>query len=125
MTKINAAIWGRPFEIDVVFDCYKGEDVLSVQEDALDAIQEKWQVVDAALEPLKKYCVQHDGDQIGSDTIDNIFKYVKPVSLYVMRASKKRVVALMCDYRFDPEHGIALEFENETLRKIAPQDDVL
>ena len=48
-----------------------------------------------------------------------------PDKLYVGRNSKKRVVTLLCDYKFDLEHGIALMFEDEKLVKIATQDIIL
>ena len=30
----------------------------------------------------------------------------------------------MCNYRYDPEHGLATAFENERLKKIIPQDEL-
>lgn len=47
-----------------------------------------------------------------------------PQALYVKRNEKKRVVSLLCNYRFDEEHGIALTFENEKLKGIGTQDDI-
>ena len=34
-------------------------------------------------------------------------------------------ISLLCNYRFDEEHGIAITYENEKLKNIGPQDDVL
>ena len=45
--------------------------------------------------------------------------------IYVVRARNDRSVAIMCDYRFDLEHGIAILFKNEKLEKVGTQDMVL
>ena len=58
-------------------------------------------------------------------TVDNIFKYVMPKNIYVPRNLKKRVVAIMCNYKFDTEHGIAVVFENEQFKEIGAQDIAL
>ena len=58
----------------------------------------------------------------GTARIDDIFDVVEPYSLFVVRSDSKRSVALMCHYRLDPEHGLALLFENERLTKIGPED---
>ena len=36
-----------------------------------------------------------------------------------------RVVAIMCNYKFDMEHGIAIVFKNEMFSKIVSQDIIL
>lgn len=58
-------------------------------------------------------------------SINNIFKYVAPKYLYVARNNEKHVVAIMCNYKFDPENGIAVIFENEKFSKIGMQDIIL
>lgn len=58
------------------------------------------------------------------DSVDNIFKYVIPKTISVPKA-KKRVVAIMCNFKFDMEHGMAIVFEDEKIKKIGPQDIVL
>ena len=47
-----------------------------------------------------------------------------PKSIYVPRAEKK-IVAIICNYKFDIENGIAIVFENGTLKKIGPQEIIL
>ena len=48
-----------------------------------------------------------------------------PKSLFVRRDEAKRIVAIMCDYRFDMEHGLAVVFENEQFKMIGEQDIIL
>ena len=44
---------------------------------------------------------------------------------FLYRNEEKRIVALMCNYKFDIENGIAIVFENEKLKDIGIQDIIL
>lgn len=125
MNKVNMQIWGRDFELDVKYDCYSGEEILDSQKSALEAFLELKDRIQASLKPVKDYCLEHYRKEIGADVIDNIFKYVVPKYLYVIREEDKHVVAIMCNDRFEPEHGLAVVFEDEEFRKIGGQDMVL
>ena len=123
MTKTSIKIWGRKLRIDVIFDHYEGEDILPVQKEAIEKFLENIKVVDEAEPKVKKYCLK--SDQIEDDKIDNIFKYVKPKALVAMRSKKDRIVVLLCDYKLDLEHGLAIEFKNEIFRRIGNSEIVL
>lgn len=118
-------IWGREFELRVTFDCFDNEEVLPIQEQALEAFLK----ADAAIEDSKKqvenYILNDDFAELESDSVDNIFKYVNPTDIYLPRTTEIRSAALFCDYRFDEEHGIAIVFENEKFIEIGTQDIVL
>ncbi len=116
-------IWGREFDIKVIFDVFTGEEVLAEQNEALEAFCEVADTLMTDSTDIEKYCLNNNRNEIG-DSVDNIFKYVIPTSLLVKRDTKKRKVALLCNYRFDEEHGVALIFENEKLVRISSQDDV-
>ena len=125
MTKKHVTIWGREMDLEIVFDRYDGEVILANQEKALDSLLSNWVVVDGAFEDVKRYCLEKCGDVVDGEHMDNIFRYVKPESLFVPRRQSKQIVAMMCDFRPDLEHGLAIVFENEKLAKIGPQDIVL
>lgn len=116
-------IWGRDFNLKVVYDQYEGEEVLPIQTEALKLFINTSNKELATCDKLKDYCISQDGDRIGG-TIENIFKYVMPESLFIKRDTKDHCVVLLCRYKFDEEHGIALFFRNEKLEKIATQDDI-
>ena len=59
------------------------------------------------------------------EAFENIFKYVMPKSIFVPHTKKHRIAAIMCNYKFDMEHGIAVVFENGKLKKVGTQDIVL
>ncbi len=126
MSGIVMSTWGKEITLEVRFDLLDDERVTSRQAYALGAIFVSWGAVNAALDAVKSYCLGNDGNMLASECgtarIDDIFDVVEPYSLFVVRDDSKRSVALMCHYRLDPEHGLALLFENERLTKIGPED---
>ena len=120
MNKYKTEIWGRSFNLSVLFDCYKGETVTKKQEEAFSRFVDKAGLIDNALPSVKRYCIEDENTR-GISQIDNIFKYVMPKAIFVKRTKLMRVVALMCDYKYDREHGIALLFENEKFKEIVNQ----
>ena len=125
MNKVNISIWGREFDLDITYDCYSGEEILESQKDAVEQFTHADLAIMESLEDVKKYCLAENGEEIGTDAIENIFKYVMPKYLYIVRSEAKRVVSIMCNYRFDPENGIAVVFEDEKFSKIGKQDIIL
>ena len=124
MSKVKITIWGREFELPVIVKQFKGKDVTEIQEDAVDQLERNMVIFDSAESEIEKYILKNGLKENGISEVDNIFKYVMPKSISVPKA-KKRVVALMCNYKFDMEHGIAVIFEDEKFKKVGPQDLVL
>lgn len=125
MNKAKIKIWDREFELEVIYDCYSDEKVTSNQLESLESfIKSETEIADS-LDKVKGYCLLNNKQEIGSDEIENIFKYVAPKYIYVPREEKKHVVSVMCNYRFDTENGIAIIFENEKFLKIGKQDIIL
>ena len=114
-------VWGRDLKLEIIYDVFTGEEVLDEQITALSEFLKKKDLLLQDPTQVKEYCINDRGEEIG-DSIDNIFKYVVPTSLYIKRETKKRVVALLCNYKFDIEHGLAIVFENEKLKEIGDQD---
>ena len=125
MTSLTRDLWGREFDLDVRFEDLDDEGIDDAQWDAYASILLAWSALENCLPKLKRYCLDENPAEIGSDSIENIFRFVIPKYLFIAKDTEKRTVALMCDYRFDPEHGIAIVFENEGLAEIGPQDIVL
>lgn len=123
--KIKVTIWGRELDLGVTYDCYSDEKILESQKDAVKAFAGAKNAIDKALDNVKAYCLTENKSEIGTDTIENIFKYVAPKYLYVVREQDKHIVAIMCNYKFDMENGIAVVFENEAFLKIGKQSIIL
>lgn len=117
-------IWNREFDLRVVFDSYD-EEVLPIQEQALEAFLKAENTIQESKKQLEKYILNDEYAEIEGNSIDNIFKYVIPTDIYIPRTPETRTVALLCDYRFDEEHGLAIIFENEQFKEIGEQDIVL
>ena len=115
-------IWGRTLKLEVIYDCYEGENITDLQKEALESFVANSKAVDDALPVLEKYCL--DDEFMDQERIDNIFKYAAPTGIFVIRSKNKREVALLCDYKFDVEHGLALVFENEKFKEIVSQGDI-
>lgn len=125
MSKCKITIWDRAFDLSVVYECYAGEEVLESQREAFAMLEDNEKEVADSLAAVKKY-VQKAGDgQLKDASIENIFKYVMPKSIFVPHTRKHRIAAIMCNYKFDMEHGIAVVFENGKLKKVGTQDIVM
>lgn len=118
-------IWDRELDIQVVYECYDNEKVLDNQIKAYDEfIKNSDNIYEQAYKQLEIYCAQNYKEQIG-DSFDNIFKYIKPKSLYITRSIKDRIVAILCNFKFDMEHGLAVVIKNEQIVNIGSQDIIL
>ncbi len=119
MSSITKEIWGRKLTLEIYPE--GGKAPTDEQSLALERILAAWDAIECALPALREYCAKNDD---GKD-MDNVFHYVMPRYLFLPRAQKERTVALMCDCRFEPEHCLALVFENEELKEIGTQDIIL
>lgn len=124
MSKCKITIWDRAFDLFVVYECYSGEEVLESQKEAFAMLEDNKKEVAGSLDAVKKYVRKTAGSQLADD-IENIFKYVMPKSIFVPHTKKHRTAAIMCNYKFDMEHGIAVVFENGKFKKVGTQDIVL
>ena len=125
MSKCKIAIWDRAFDLSVVYECYSGEEVLESQKEAFAMLEDNEKEVADSLTAVKKYVQKTGASQLTDDSIENIFKYVMPKSIFVPHTKKHRIAAIMCNYKFDMEHGIAVVFENGKFKKVGAQDIVL
>lgn len=125
MNKLRIMLWGREFNFDITYDCYSNEKILESQEVAIRDFSKSTEAIDSSLSKVKEYCLSQNRDEIGTDVIENIFKYVAPKYLFVPRDEQNQIVAIMCNYKFDPESGIAVVFENRKFKEIGKQEIIL
>ena len=124
MNKVNVNLWGREFELFISYSCYPGEEVTDIQKNAVEVFCDNIFSVDAMLDELKKYVEKTSEAAVESNGIDNIFKYVMPKSLFVPRSNNK-VVAIICNYKYDMENGIAIIFKDGKFKEIGTQDIII
>ncbi len=125
MNKIKMMLWGREFNFDIKYDCFRNEQVLLSQELAVQNLSRMSKELETSLRKVKEYCLSNNRKEIGSDVIDNIFRFVAPKYLFIPREGKKQIVAIMCNYKYDPESGIAVVFENGKFKDIGKQEIIL
>lgn len=116
--------WIQPVLCKVDLFAAPEKEITDIQKDAVEKFTSCEKVVNEAKNDVEKYVIKNGLKDMGMDSVDNIFKYVIPKTISVPKA-KKRVVAIMCNFKFDMEHGMAIVFEDEKIKKIGPQDIVL
>lgn len=123
MNKIKLNVWGREFELSISYQNFPGEDVTNNQSRTVEQID----FVDftESLAGVEQYIMKYYGSEINGSSIDNVFKYVMPKSILITRDENKRVFAIMCNYKFDMEHGMAVVFENEKYKAVGSQELIL
>ena len=108
--ELKITIWNREFTLPVIYDCYKGEKVTPEQKASFQSFTEHPEWIKAAKVLVEDYCkeaVLQDEQNIKKD---NIFSYVIPDYIFVRRSKEKPKVALICKYRYDFEHSLAVMF---------------
>lgn len=122
---IEIMIWGRKFNLPIEYNCYQGEKVTKEQIKALKCFiaHSKW--IDESKHYLEKYCEDDVMDDNENDKKANIFSYIKPECIFVKHEDGYPRVAIMCKYRYDIEHGLAVVFSSDGEVTVGIQDIIL
>ena len=122
MSKQILNIWNRDFEIDITYEIFSDKPVTEKQKAIADGLS----AVDfsESLEGVIKYIKKYNSRDLGEDRIDNIFRYVIPKRIYITQ-SEEEEFAIMCNYKFDMEHGIAVVYKGGKFKEAGPQDIIL
>lgn len=123
--KIKTTIWGRKFTLPVIYDCYEGEIITSEQKNAMKQFSEHLDLIEASKEEVEKFCKKEVMSDNENNKKDNIFSYIKPEALFIKHEGPSPRIALMCKYRYDPEHGLAVVFSSKGDALVGKQDIIL
>lgn len=123
MNKVMVNIWGRDFELPVHYQVYPGEEVTDNQRSALEDVH----FVDyyEAQPEIRDYIQRYFSAELNNQSMENLFRFVIPKSIYIPRLPETKRFAIMCDFKFDMEHGIGMEFEEKRFRMAGAQDWIL
>ncbi len=122
--KLLLTIWGRELPIKIEYDCFDGEEITQIQKETLQKfLKKQTSIFKEAYNLLQKFCLQKYPEYF-SGQFDNIFKYIKPNILYIKKAST-RLCGLLCNFKYEQEHGLAIIIENEKVVKVDNQDALL
>ena len=118
-SKQKVKIWGREFEIDVIFRCYKGQEIDDIQLAAYQDFIDHWdEYMEAAYKAFEEYCAEEYSEEIG-EKFDNIFRYLIPRLLYIQKAwDDSRMVGFECYFKLDLENNLAAKFVNGQIVEI-------
>ena len=119
-------IWGKELQLEIDYDRDYENEILPVQREALADFIKNISIVDESIDKVKAYCIERDGVDIADKSMHNIFEYVTPTSIFIPTLyNKVEAIGLMCEYIFDPEHGIAVVFKDGKFFEVGSQDIIL
>lgn len=118
---LKKSIWGRDFELPIEFDCYKGEEVTREQKRAMKAFDNHDEWIENAKKEVEDFCREAVMSDSENNKKDNIFSYVKPDYVFVKREDNPHVI-MICKYRYDQEHGLAIVFDSDGSVVVGSQD---
>ncbi|HAV90087.1 MAG TPA: hypothetical protein DCW44_02280 [Eubacterium sp.] len=126
--EINIVIKDKEYILPVEYDCYDDEEITSNQIWAAENFELNSNRLRMMIEKVAQYCeseIKNNSDSY-IDKYD-ILSYLKPEYLYVLRDDDREYsrVALMCKYKYDLEHGLAIVFSKEGDIEVGIQDIVL
>ena len=121
---LDICIWGRDFSVPVDYNCYAGETLLPEQTEAINTFLDCPLWLENAKNSVEQYCHEQVMEDTENSKKENIFSYVKPQGFFVKREKNPRI-ALMCKYRYDIEHGLAVIFASDGSVTVGPQDIIL
>lgn len=122
--KMNVILWGREVELEVYFEQLDFDEPTAVQLDALSRVDAIWHHADDAIPSIVEYA-KNVALEIGRQfDVDAWYILVHPTTLFIAEADE-RVAAILCEFDLDPEHGLAVVFEDERLVAVGSQDIAL
>lgn len=124
INELNISIWERAFLLPVEYDCYDDEAVTDAQKSAVKTLTMHPEWIVSAKSQVERFCREEVIADSENNKKDNIFSYIKPDYLFVKREDYPRV-ALMCKYRYDMEHGLAVVFATDGSVTVGYQDFIL
>ncbi len=122
---LETTIWGRKFTLPVEYDCYEGEEVTKAQIQALKCFKSHTEWIEQSKSIVEEYCREQVMNDDENAKKDNIFSYIKPECLFVKRDKENPRIAMMCKYRYDLEHGLAVVFSSDGEVTVGMQDIIL
>ena len=122
---MTLTIWDREFTLPIEFDCFKDEKITRKQRSAVKNFAKHKEWIEASKEVVEEFCKERVLEDDENQKKDNIFSYIKPDYLFVKRDKEKPRVAIMCKYRYEPEHGLAIVFYWDGKNTVGIQDIIL
>ena len=120
VSKKKVEVWGRTFEIEVIFSCYEGEEIDDVQIRAYEEFMANWKDnMDVAYRAFEEYCAEEYPEEIGGKKFENIFKFLIPKLLLIDKAwDNSKTVGFDCHFKLDLENNLVAKFVDGKLIEV-------
>lgn len=125
LNSLEVTIWGKEFSLPIEYEFYEEDPVTEQQIEAVTLFTEHPEWLDNAKQSVEQYCKEQVLSDNMNDKKDNIFSYIKPVYFFVEQNEQEPSIALMLNYRYDPEHGLAVVFKIDGEIIVGSQDIIL
>ena len=122
---LKMALWGKDVELGIDFDVMPDEAPYDEQRAILQSLVENWSVVEDSKGSVESYCSSTDPEHSTYFETHDINDYVIPKTIWVKHRPSSKTIALLCEYRFDLEDGLAVVFEDCTFEEVCAQDEVV
>ena len=123
--EVSFDIWGREFTLPIVYATLSDGVINDNQAEAIENFNRHIEWIEKSKRKVEEYCKEDLMNDAENEKKDNIFSYIKPERIYVKREKAHPRVALMCKYRYDPEHGLAVVFTADGEITVGIQDIIL
>ncbi len=125
LNSLEVTIWGKEFSLPIEYESYEEDPVTEQQIEAVTLFTEHPEWLDNAKQSVEQYCKEQVLSDNMNDKKDNIFSYIKPVYFFVEQNEQEPSIALMLNYRYDPEHGLVVVFKIDGEIIVGSQDIIL
>ena len=122
---ITITIWGREFLLPIVYDSLSDGIISENQIKAVDNWKMHLEWINKSKGVVEEYCKEAVSEDENNKKKNIIFSYIKPERLYVTRDKLHPKIAIMCKYKYDLEHGLAIVFDVDGKIEVGIQDLVL
>lgn len=122
---IDLTIWEREFSLEIDYDCFEDEVPSQEQMNSLNEFLANPDWIEESKEYIEEFCKEKVYEDAENTKKDNIFSYIKPDYIFVKAEKNNPRIALMCKYRYDKEHGLAVVFTTTGDITVGIQDIIL
>lgn len=124
--ELTITFGGREISLPIEYDCLSGEEITKNQIDAVNWFASIADILEISRDDVESYynkTASYKGFIVSKDTI--IIDDIIPQYIYVERGNPDCSIALMCRFKLDPEHGLAIVFSLDGKVSVGNQDIIL
>lgn len=119
---IDLVIWGKMISLPVEYsDSVKmgtaEKTAISIKEFSFNSAD----ITNKSITAVKSY-VNKSAEAIGETVTGNLFDYITPHMMLVGIDEGSTNIALLCGFKYDPEHDIAIIFREQLFVEVGSQD---